>query len=130
LRDWNLYQLLLPVFDLLRILGTVSTLTLSINYPSLQISILFVISVIRQSYLLYHKPLTEGLSIAVFNELLVTGYLYFLLFITDANQQMKLRDVASYGLVSMIGIYSTINLLVFAGGVINSAYNKIKKWCH
>jgi hypothetical protein len=130
LRDWNLYQLLLPVFDLLRILGTVSTLTLSINYPSLQISILFVISVIRQSYLLYHKPLTEGLSIAVFNELLVTGYLYFLLFITDANQQMKLRDVASYGLVSIIGIYSTINLLVFAGGVINSVYYKIKKWCH
>jgi hypothetical protein len=108
----------------------VSTLTLSINYPSLQISILFVISVIRQSYLLYHRPLTEGLSIAVFNELLVTGYLYFLLFITDANQQMKLRDVASYGLVSMIGTYSIINLLVFAGGVINSVYNKIKKWCH
>jgi hypothetical protein len=122
--------LLLPVFDLLRILGTVSTLTLSINYPSLQISILFVISVIRQSYLLYHKPLTEGLVIAVFNELLVTGYLYFLLFMTDANQQMKLRDVASYGLVSMIGTYSIINLLVFVGGVINSVYYKIKKWCH
>lgn len=130
LRDWSLYQLLLPVFDLLRVLATVATLTLSINYPSLQICILFVLSVLRQTYLLYHKPLQERLLLTVFNELLVTGYLYFLLFMTDANQLTKLRDVASYGLVVMVGTYSIVNLLVFCGDVIINVCRRVRKWCH
>jgi hypothetical protein len=127
LKTLKLAQVLLPFFDTFRILYTVVVLTLAIGYPSLQIMLLFLISLARQMYLVCWRPLEEGCTLSVFNEVLVTVYLYFLFFMTDCNETNKLRDVASYGLVVVICMYSIINIVLFIKACIVTAKNKITR---
>ena len=121
---------LLAVLDQLRTLVTVIILVFGIGYPCQQILMLLMISVFRQSYLAWNSPYAEtSIKLALFNEFLVSLYLYFLLLITDYNESDAIRDIASFGLLSVTGTYTALNLSVFFYKILRRLYFKVRAKC-
>ena len=103
----------------------------AIDYPSVQILSILSISLFRQLYVLATKPYIDfSLALAVFNEFLVSLYLYFLILITDFNESETLKDAASFGLLSVIAVYMVVNLGIFFYMIVRKVYFKVRrKFC-
>ena len=120
----------MAVLDQLRTLVTVIILVFGIDYPCQQILMLLMISVFRQSYLAWNGPYAEtSIKLALFNEFLVSLYLYFLLLITDYNESDAIRDIASFGLLGVTGTYMVLNLSVFFYKILRRLYFKVRAKC-
>ena len=121
---------LLAVLDQLRTLVTVIILVFGIDYPSQQILTLLMASVFRQSYLAWNSPYAEtAIKLALFNEFLVSLYLYFLLLITDYNESDAIRDIASFGLLGVTCTYIVLNLSLFFYKILRRTYFKLRAKC-
>ncbi|TNV87291.1 hypothetical protein FGO68_gene9418 [Halteria grandinella] len=72
------------------------------DHPATQIFVFLIISVISQGYLIYVQPLDTRLenAISLFNELMVSLYLYVLISLTDYND--SLRDQAGIALLYIV----------------------------
>lgn len=104
------------------------------NYPSLQIIILFIASVLIQTLLLIKQPFSSRLDnrMTLFNEVATSGYLYILLLLTDYNPTQISRERFSNSLAflvcSTVGVNTIIALpRIYASFL--SAYNYIKSKC-
>ena len=73
--------------DLMRTLITIVILIWCRDIPGIQIPLLLYISILRQFYLVIYKPYESKMNnvLSVFNEFLVSLYLYFLILLTDYN---------------------------------------------
>lgn len=60
----------------------------------------------------------------MFNEWLVSMYIYFMILLTDYNDNQELRLWASYGLLGVTGTYVAVNVLIFTSLILIS----IAKW--
>jgi len=125
-----LARALLAVLDQLRTLVTVIILVFGIDYPCQQILMLLMISVFRQSYLAWNSPYAKtSIKLALFNEFLVSLYLYFLLLITDYNESDAIRDIASFGLLGVTCTYIVLNLSLFFYKILRRSYFKLRAKC-
>ncbi|TNV72002.1 hypothetical protein FGO68_gene16158 [Halteria grandinella] len=81
------------------------------DHSTTQIFLLLIISVLSQCYLIYVRPLDTRLenTISLFNELMVSLYLYVLISLTDYND--SLRDQAGAALLYIVLISFLANFL-------------------
>jgi hypothetical protein len=101
--------------EMFKTLGTVAVLVKLREYPTIQIMSLIVLSTVKQGYLLaflpYKDPKQKFLS--VFNEGLVTLYLFTLLALTDANPNAQLRETAALIFIAIVFTYLLANFSCF-----------------
>jgi hypothetical protein len=81
----------------------------------IQIFLLLVISVIFQGIIVASKPILNKLdnNMLIFNEIMVTIYLYQLLCITDFMIEHDKRDIIAWALLSTVVCTVLVNLLKF-----------------
>ena len=67
--------------------------------------------VVRISFILHARPFTEPIEnrIALFNEYLISIYIYGIFLLTDYNTSDELRYYVSLLLVGVIGVYILVN---------------------
>lgn len=99
------------IFDYIRTLITVVVLVRLRVYPGVQAMILLCVSVLKQAYILHARPFTEPIEnrIALFNEYLISIYIYGIFLLTDYNTSDELRYYVSLLLVGVIGVYILVN---------------------
>jgi hypothetical protein len=85
---------------------TIVSLTVFINLPALQLGATFLLSLLYQIYLITVWPRVSRVSnwLDLFNELMVTAYLYGSLALTDPRVQR-----VEWYLISVIGMTAAVN---------------------
>ena len=83
---------------------TILILVVLRDAPEWQIMLLLIISVLFQALYIRSRPLLEGLEnrISLFNELMISFYLYVLLSLTDFNTENPQRELCGLLLVITI----------------------------
>ncbi len=97
---------------LLRWVVTLVILLVLRDYPEFQIVFLIFASFIFQMLLILIKPLIDN-HIALFNEVMVSTYLYTLMLLTDMMGDNSHRDSIGLALTLIIVITVAVNLLKF-----------------
>jgi hypothetical protein len=94
---------------------TVIVLVISRNYPEFQIFSLLITSTTFQILLYKGKPYADMLDnkLALFNETMVSVYLYILLGLTDYNQSNPTRIELGWALVISIFLSVFVNFMKF-----------------
>ncbi|TNV86968.1 hypothetical protein FGO68_gene15404 [Halteria grandinella] len=125
LKEKKLTALLLTPIDLMRTYLTCVILTTIREYPGIQMTIMFYLSVYRQFFIILAQPYELGFQnwLSLFNEWLVSVYIYFMILLTDYNDNQELRIWASYGLLGVTGTYVAVNILIFSSLIL---FNIIK----
>ena len=79
-----------------------------------QIGILLIISVLFQAFLLFGHPWQDELEhwLSLFNEVMVSLYLYLLLTLTDYNY-MPFREFVGWSLLGVVFLSIIVNFLKF-----------------
>jgi hypothetical protein len=90
---------------------TIVSLTVYIDLPALQIGTSFLFSMIYQIYLITVWPHVSRLSnwLDLFNELMVTAYLYGSMSLTDLQLSYQSKLWTSWYLISVIALTATVN---------------------
>jgi hypothetical protein len=111
----KLSALLLTAVDQVRTVVTVAVLVGMTNFPGMQVMILFAVSQYRQFYLVLVKPYETAAQnyLALFNEILVSAYIYCFMALTEFTKSETVKLEASYGLLGILGIYIATNVLFF-----------------
>jgi hypothetical protein len=83
------------VVDMLRTFVTVVILVKMRNYSGLEIILLILVSVSKQVYIIQVRPFSSRLEngISLFNELLISLYIYGIILLTNYNNSAELRVV-------------------------------------
>ena len=83
------------------------------DYPGLQISVLFVLSLLFQCLIIYIRPYNERIEnfVAFSNELLVSMYLYTYIFLTDMIIGQQVKDLAGLFLMAIVFTFVLINFM-------------------
>ena len=131
LLEYSTLQLYSNVIDLIRTLVTVVVLVRLRDYSGCQIQLLILVSYLKQAYILHARPYCTPIEnrIALFNESLISLYLYGIILLTDYNNNDELRLYVSYLLVGIMGVYTFINMGNFMTIAIWLAWRSIKKTC-
>ena len=95
------------------------------DYPQFQILFLIFASFIFQMLLLLMKPLIDN-HIALFNEVMISTYLYTLMLLTDMMGENSHRDSIGLALTLIIVITVAVNLLKF---LLCSLFEIKRKFC-
>lgn len=103
------------LITLVRWTVTVIVLVISRNYPEFQIFSLLITSTTFQILLYKGKPYADMLDnkLALFNETMVSVYLYILLGLTDYNQSNPTRIELGWALVISIFLSVFVNFMKF-----------------
>ena len=94
---------------------TIITLVCLRDYPTFQIIVLLGLTMITQIFLVHGRPFIEPLDnkISLFNELMISLYLYVLISLLGFAQNQKLRNLCGLIQVSIIFLSILINTLKF-----------------
>ena len=84
------------------------------DYPSIQILLIFIISVLSQIYLIKIKPYTEKFEnyFSLFNEFLVSIYALSFIGITDINNSIEAKNIVGMIQIFIVSILIVTNLIV------------------
>jgi hypothetical protein len=91
------------------------------DHYEFQIGLLLIISCLYQVLILVLQPLEGGPlenRLALFNELMVSSYLYLLILLSDFNYEDAFREEAGWGLLAVIFLSCFVNLGKFSFKVI------------
>lgn len=90
---------------------TVVSLTVYIDLPALQIGTSFLLSLLYQIYLITVWPHLSSVSnwLDLFNELMVTAYLYGSMSLTDLQVSYPSKLNTSWYLITVIALTATVN---------------------
>ena len=94
------------------------------NHYEFQIGALLLISYIFQVLILVLQPIEGGPienRLALFNELMVSSYLYLLILLSEFNHENAFREEAGWGLLAVIFLSCFVNLGKFLFKVIVEA---------
>lgn len=129
--DHSTLPLYSNIVDLIRTLITVLILVRLREYSGCQISLMIIVTFFKQAYILHARPYCTPLEnrIALFNEYLISLYLYGIILLTDYNQDDELRLYASYVLIGTIGLYTLINMGNFLAVAFWLMWRSLKKSC-
>ena len=118
-RYWN-------IIVLLRWNITLAVIVLLRNYSALQIQSFLIISLCVQFLILKYKPIEESLDnkMSIFNEIMVSVYLYFTISLTDFFGEMIYREEVGFCLLGTIFITVLVNVLKTALVVIKDCIRK------
>ena len=99
------------------LLTTVILMTVS-SYPSIQVLILLLLSIIYQIMIFVVKPfvLPSNNRLRFVTELFISFYLYFYLLLSDYNQALDSEVVikySSWGLLGVLGACACLNILIY-----------------
>ena len=80
---------------------------------------------------MYGKPLDEKFenSMLLFNEMMVSVYLYVLISLTDYNDDADLFENCGIALLTIVMLSFTVNFLKFVYFALRSIYRRLKKHC-
>ncbi|TNV86838.1 hypothetical protein FGO68_gene11786 [Halteria grandinella] len=96
------------------------------NVPAFQISTLYFISVFRQGQILVLRPFQQkGQNwLSLFNESMISAYLWHAIALTDINQVYDIRQGAGYGIITIVLLTIVVNLLY----LIWESVSQLKVW--
>lgn len=119
------------VVDMLRTFVTVVILVKMRNYSGLEIILLILVSVSKQVYIIQVRPFSSRLEngISLFNELLISLYIYGIILLTNYNNSAELRVQASFLLIGIIGVYTLVNVGTFILIALMFIWRHLKRKC-
>ena len=119
------------VVDMLRTFVTVVILVKMRNYSGLEIILLILVSVSKQVYIIQARPFSSRLEngISLFNELLISLYIYGIILLTNYNNSTELRVQASFLLIGIIGVYTLVNVGTFILIALMFIWRHLKRKC-
>jgi hypothetical protein len=99
------------------LLTVVILMTLS-TYPSIQVLILLLLSILYQMMIFIVKPfiLPSNNRLRFVTELFISCYLYFYLLLSDYNQELNSEVIikySSWGLLGVLGACAGLNILIY-----------------
>lgn len=116
------------VIVLLRWTLTSIILVLLRDYYCLQIQSFFLISISTQVAIVLGRPMDGEYEneIALFNEVMVSAYLYLMMTLTDFNHEQYLRNECSICLAVIVLLSSSLNFLKFLVLISKALYWTLK----
>ena len=119
------------VVDMLRTFVTVVILVKMRNYSGLEIILLILVSVSKQVYIIQVRPFSSRLEngLSLFNELLISLYIYGIILLTNYNNSAELRVQASFLLIGIIGVYTLVNVGTFILIALMFIWRHLKRKC-
>lgn len=131
LKDTSIWAQLWSAIGVLKWLITLTILVTCLNYPCIQITLIYFLSIATQAFILRVQPNTDpSLNyIALANEVLVTITLLLFLLASDITPSPDIKIKAGFGLLGVLGISCMLNLGNFLIRVIHSIVQNIRrKW--
>ena len=106
------------------------TLILLRNFYSLQLIFLYIFSLYTQYLLILLKPMQEMTEnyVGVFNEFMVQVYIYLMIALTEYNGSNPFRSEFGLGLVAIILISFTVNIVKFLISLGSALIKKCKEY--
>jgi hypothetical protein len=116
------------VIILLRWTLTSIILVLLRDFYCLQIQSFFLISFVTQVAIVSGRPMDGEFEneIALFNEVMVCGYLYIMMTLTDFNHEQHLRNECSICLAVIVLLSASLNFLKFLVLISKALYSTLK----
>ncbi|TNV74697.1 hypothetical protein FGO68_gene8535 [Halteria grandinella] len=118
------------IIELLKLQLTIIALLLLRDYPSIQITLLYLQSVLFQTYIVHVRPFEDPLAniVQVLNEIFVTLYLLPMIVLTDYVDDYYLKYSSGIMLISVYILSFSANLLYFIGkSIAKIVANHVKK---
>jgi hypothetical protein len=114
----------------MRWLLTVLILILLRDYYSLQLIFLYMLSLCTQYLMIKMKPIKEMTEnyLGVFNEFMVQIYIYLMIALTEYNGTNPFRSEFGLGLVAIILISLTVNIVKFLISLGSALFKKCRKF--
>lgn len=81
------------------------------DYPGIQIVLLLAISIVVQILLIFCKPFVDDAKICLFNEFMVSSYLYLMLTLTDLNRETQIKEKLGWSLLILVLFTVFVNLV-------------------
>ncbi|TNV86575.1 hypothetical protein FGO68_gene11002 [Halteria grandinella] len=108
-------------------------LILLTDYPCQQLQLLTILSLLSASLQLSVQPMDSPLenAICLFNELMATCYLYVLIGLASAGDDIPLREALGLSLISLLILAIVVNMLKVFILIGVEIYKRIRKrWCN
>lgn len=116
---------------MLRTLITVFILVRMRLYTGCQVPLLLCISILKQLYIVHARPfeVPSENRLALFNESLISIYIYGLILMTDYNNSEFLRLNTPWLLIGTIALFTLINIFIFFNAALALAWRSFIKQC-
>ena len=92
----------------------------------IQIIVFILTNILYLSYLVYNKPLYEGLYVEIFNEITTLLLSHLMIVFTDSTYEWEIKNMTGHVFVGLFMANIIINILLITKDTISKVYKLIK----